>query len=43
MFIGAILADAQTFYFIIGWQEKGLFRQKLQYNVATKIALKFNK
>ena len=43
MFIGAILADDQTFYFIIGQQEKCLFGQKLQYNVATKVALKFNK
>ena len=35
MDIGAALADDQTSYFIIGQQEKCLFGQKLQYNVAT--------
>ena len=37
MFIGAILAEDQTFYFIISQQEKCLFGQKLQYNVATTV------
>ena len=32
---GAALADDQTSYFIIGWQEKCLFGQNIQYNVAT--------